>query len=90
LTDSYVCPVCGFDKLARPPVDEDGDGLYGICPSCGFQFGVTDDDEGFTYASWRAKWVSDGMTWDSWQIRPAPEGWDPKRQLEKLLGGNTE
>jgi hypothetical protein len=88
--DKFVCPVCGFDQLDDPPVDEDGDGLFEICPSCGFQFGVSDDDEGFTYASWRAKWVSVGMPWDSERIRPAPEGWDPQRQLEKLVGGNTE
>jgi hypothetical protein len=60
--------------------------MYGICPACGFQFGVSDDDEGYTYESWRARWVSIGMPWDSEGIRPAPEGWNPKRQLENLLG----
>ena len=85
----FVCPVCGFDQLDDPPVDEDGDGLFEICPSCGFHFGVSDDDKGFTYESWRARWVSMGMPWDSEGIEPPPEGWDPKRQLEKLLGGGT-
>jgi hypothetical protein len=90
VNQTYTCPVCGFDQLDDPPVDEDGDGLFEICPSCGFQFGVTDDDKGFTYESWRSRWVGKGMPWDSEGIEPPPEGWDPKRQLEKLLGGNTE
>ena len=86
MNQTYTCPVCGFDQLDDPPVDEDGDGLFEICPSCGFQFGVSDDDKGFTYESWRARWVAMGMPWDSEGIEPPPEGWDPKRQLEKLLG----
>jgi hypothetical protein len=30
-----------------------GGGSYEICPSCGFRFGATDNDEGISYASWR-------------------------------------
>jgi hypothetical protein len=81
--------VCGFTELPWPPVDQDGYGLFEICPCCGFQFGVTDDDRGWTYEAWRAQWVSRGMPWDSAGIEPPPSGWDPKAQLERLLRGES-
>jgi len=31
---------------------------YEICPSCGFQFGVSDDDQGYEYEQWREMWLS--------------------------------
>jgi len=82
----YVCPVCGYpslDEVPRPPF---GGGSYEICPSCGFQFGVSDDDRGYSYRAWRAKWIDRGMPWDSEGVRDAPEGWDPARQLQNVLG----
>jgi hypothetical protein len=84
---TYTCPVCGYADLPWPPVDEDGDGLFEICPSCGFQFGVTDDDEGFTYESWRARWIDLGMPWDPSGATPPPRDWNPAHQLEDLLRG---
>jgi rubredoxin len=51
---THVCPVCDYPYLKEEPRTEDG-GSYEICPRCGFQFGVTDDDLGFTYAQWRDK-----------------------------------
>jgi hypothetical protein len=84
---SYTCPVCGWPGLSEPPRDADGGGSYEICWSCGFEFGVTDDDLGSSYASWREQWVQRGLPWDSAAIRPAPLGWDPRRQLADLLGG---
>ena len=80
---SYRCPVCGFPKLTEAPRTKAGGGSYEICPSCGFQFGVSDDDRGFTYAEWREKWRREGMKWSS--AKRQPRGWDPAAQLRKLL-----
>lgn len=83
----YACPVCGYPGLAEPPRSESG-GSYEICWSCGFEFGVTDDDLGFTYEAWRRRWIERGMPWDSGRLRSAPPGWDPHEQLARLLNGD--
>lgn len=77
---NYTCPACGWPGLTEPPRSEDG-GSYEICWSCGFEFGVTDDDQGYTYDGWRKEWVASGMQWASTGIRTAPATWDPGRQL---------
>ena len=56
--------------------------FFEICPSCGFQFGVSDDDRGITYEQWREQWRARGMPWSS--SNPPPKGWDPARQLAEL------
>ena len=80
---AHDCPVCGYPKLKEEPRTEATGGSFEICPSCGFQFGVTDDDAGFTYAGWRAKWRRQGMPWSSSSKRP--KGWDPIAQLQRVL-----
>ena len=80
---AHDCPVCGYPKLKEKPRTKSAGGSFEICPSCGFQFGVTDDDAGFTYASWRDKWRREGMEWSSRLKRP--KGWDPVAQFEKVL-----
>ena len=82
---SYYCPVCGFDGLYEPAYSESGGGSYEICPSCWFQFGVTDDDEGIAFHEWREAWIERGMPWSS-KGRPAPKDWDPQLQLKNLTG----
>ena len=82
---AYTCPVCGFAGLEEKPRDPAAGGSYEICPSCGFQFGVTDDDRGITYEEWRSRWVADGLRWNSEGIEPPPANWDPRGQLERLL-----
>jgi predicted RNA-binding Zn-ribbon protein involved in translation (DUF1610 family) len=82
----FTCPVCGYVRLmeeARSP--RTGGGSYEICPSCGFQFGVTDDDRGLTYEQWRQRWIEDGMLWNSAGIDPPPTDWNPAEQLRRLL-----
>jgi hypothetical protein len=88
VTSSFVCPVCGYPNLRREPYTNAGGGSYEICWSCGFEFGVSDDADGFTHESWRARWVSMGMPWDSAELRSPPEGWDPQAQLAALLDGS--
>ena len=85
-----MCPVCGYPGLEKPPRRLGGGGSYEICWSCGFEFGVTDEDKGFSYQYWRRIWVALGMPWDSQDIRPVPPDWDPANQLRSLLQSNTE
>jgi hypothetical protein len=81
VSKAYLCPVCGYDQLRDPPRSEAG-GSYEICPSCGFEFGVSDDDQGYTYAGWREKWVSCGMPWNS--VTPTPTNWNPSEQIKRV------
>lgn len=83
----YTCPVCGYPNLSELPWSEEEGGSYEICASCGFEFGYTDEDQGYSYESWRARWIANGMQWRSRGIAPPP-GWDPQRQLNDLLGTN--
>jgi len=84
MSGHHFCPVCGFPDLHEPPVGQDGSGSYEICPSCGFEFGVSDDDLGFTFEEWRRRWIALGMPWDSADIRQAPAGWNPVSQLAAI------
>lgn len=76
---NHRCPVCGYPKLKEAPRTKAGGGSFEICPSCGFQFGVSDDDSGFTYQQWREKWKISGMKWSG--SGRAPASWDPVAQL---------
>ena len=51
----YQCPVCGYPDLEEEPRSKEGGGSYEICPSCFFEFGYDDDDQGYTYEQWREK-----------------------------------
>lgn len=81
---SYQCPVCGFGGLSAPPTSPEGSPSFEICPSCGFEFGVTDGDEGFSYKQWRERWIAGGLRWWSESV-PQPPGWDPVLQLASLI-----
>jgi len=76
----HKCPVCGFSELEEAPRNAKNEASYEICPSCGFQFGVSDDDEGVTYEHWRSKWIEAGMKWSSRGMSP-PTDWNPQQQL---------
>lgn len=79
----FTCPVCGYAGLDEEPRTASGGGSFEICPSCGFQFGVTDDDQGVTYEQWRHWWIEGGMVWDKARSEP-PDGWDPVQQLARI------
>ena len=80
-----TCPVCAWPELREPPRSPAGGGSYEICPSCGFEFGVSDDDEGFTYAAWRKRWLAAGAKWSGHGSKP-PAKWNPQAQLATLPG----
>ena len=77
----HFCPVCGYSHLAEEVVSADG-WSYEICPSCGFQFGV-DNENGITYEAWRESWVKGGMKWWDDSICH-PQNWDPIKQLSSI------
>ena len=79
----HVCPVCGYPRLAEPPRGASGGGSYEICPSCGFQFGVDDDDKGISFAQWRAEWLAKGAPWSSQGIA-RPQTWNGRKQAASL------
>jgi len=81
-TSNFTCPACGYNGLAERPRSADGGGSYEICPSCGFEFGVSDDDLGFSYETWRRRWIAEGMRWSG--SEPEPDRWDPASQLANL------
>jgi hypothetical protein len=83
----YTCPVCGYPDLTDMPRTESG-GSYEICWSCGFEFGVTDDDLGYSYETWRDEWILRGMPWASPDVRTPPPGWDPAKQLSNVVNSD--
>jgi hypothetical protein len=85
MSETFRCPVCGYAGLTEEPRTPTSGGSYEICWSCGFEFGVTDDDEGYTYEQWRRRWIDRGMPWESSSLRPPPDGWDPREQLRRHL-----
>lgn len=72
---SYLCPVCGFDQLEDPPVNDE------ICPSCGTHFGYHDATR--PHQELTLKWIFDGMPWRSPVERP-PLNWNPRNQLANI------
>lgn len=92
--DSNICPVCGWNALTELPYDEYGVGSDEICPSCGFQFGYSDDGfaSGDYSGDWtreqitddyRKKWTDGGMKWWS-PNQPSPADWNPSDQLKSI------
>jgi hypothetical protein len=80
---SFVCPVCGFPGLiGRPRGLRLGGPSDEICRCCGYQFGYTDDLLEIDDATWRERWIAEGMPWRD--LEPPPVGWDPKTQLAAL------
>lgn len=80
----YICPVCGYPDLDEPPRSPlSGGGSYEICHSCGYEFGVDDDDRGISYEDWLKQWIEDGMPWRSMDI-PPPPGWNPSEQIKHI------
>lgn len=87
-TSANMCPVCGFDQLAEPPRNKTGGASMEICACCGFQFGVTDDDQGVSYDAYRERWIADGMKWMS-SGKKTPKGWNPQTQLASFALRST-
>ncbi len=75
---THHCSICGYPALTEAPRSLTGAGSFEICPSCGYQFGVDDDDAERSHANWRADWLKRGAHWAS--KTPPPAQWDPATQ----------
>ena len=75
-----VCPVCGFPSLNAPPHSVGGGASNEICPSCGYEHGVDDEDKGISHAAARDAWQRGGMRWSS-KGQPQPKAWKPEQQV---------
>jgi hypothetical protein len=84
LMKRFECPVCGYPELNDPPRSENGGGSYKTCPSSGFEFGVTDEDGGFSYSAWRSRWLETGMRWTGMGGEPVPIDWHPEEQVGRV------
>lgn len=71
-TEYHTCYVCGYDKLEDAPED------WGLCPSCGTQFGYSDSIR--SYDQLRQNWIASGAEWAMPWI-PKPLNWNPVAQL---------
>lgn len=59
---------------------------YEICPSCGFQLGVTDEHWGLTYDEWRKR-IEQGVSWSI--ARASLPDWDPAAHLHAQEGRDS-
>ena len=72
----HTCPVCGYNKLFYPPLDES------ICPSCYTEFGY--DDATRSHPELRREWLANGPKWAGANVMPPPYGWNPYEQLKNI------
>lgn len=82
MSEKYICPVCGFNKLNELPFDKNGEPSHEICPCCGFEFGFNEVHGAGGFNVFRVRWIQSGAKW----FMPAakPLRWDLKKQLENL------
>jgi hypothetical protein len=83
----HTCPICGYVGLVYEPRTSAGRSSYEHCPCCEFIFGTT-EAKGYSDEQWRQRWIDRGMPWESGNLRPPPDDWDPHRQLRRLLGSD--
>ncbi len=72
----FTCPVCYYNQMPDRPE------LYNICPCCGTEFDLDDDDA--SHEELRERWIASGCPWFSRYTLP-PGLWEPTQQL--VLGG---
>ena len=73
--ETYLCPVCGYDRLESPPQD------WSICPCCLTEFGYSDYKR--SHAALRAEWIANGAKWGD-PSTPKPPHWNPIKQLRHV------
>lgn len=80
----YICPICGYDKLNKPPYDEIGEPTFKTCPCCGFEYGYDDYINKETFESYREKWLANNF--DFADKNKMPDNWNVIKQLNNLSG----
>ena len=88
--NTYICPVCGYDKLVEPPYDEEfGCPTYVICSCCGFEFGFDDESKGYSFSGYRQRWIDNGFPF--FNSKKKPSNWSERvmrQQLENIKEGD--
>lgn len=82
---TYICPVCGYNKLEEPPYDEFRYPTYVICSCCGFESGFDDESAGSSIAEYRQRWINKGFPF--FNNVKKPSNWNVRvmrRQLENV------
>lgn len=82
--NQHFCLVCGYPNLEEEPRSFLGGASHEICPSCGYEYGYTDDDLSISQDAWREEWVKDGKPWRSSAVLKPSLGWNPDTQLAKV------
>ena len=73
--ETATCLVCGYSQM--DPIE-----LGTICPCCGTQYGLSDEE--MTFSELRQRWINDKRA--QWWSRytPKPAGWSPVNQLRNI------
>lgn len=79
----FTCPVCGYKGLDEPAYNEYGDPSYEICSCCGFEYGFDDHSEGYTFQSYREKWINEEYSFHN--KNNMPRDWSEAKAKEQLL-----
>lgn len=82
--EKYLCPSCGY-KFPLSLYAEDGqfDSVDEICSACGYQYGYTDINSGYSFQEWRHQWIAQGMKFKH-QIENQDPRWNPIAQLQTI------
>jgi len=80
----HLCAICGYRHLKLPQRTSSGEASREICPSCGFEPGLTDNDQRISTEQWREQWVANGCRWFSKRMA-RPKSWNPIKELHSLL-----
>jgi hypothetical protein len=80
MVNQNLCTVCGY-QMEEPARD------YNICPSCGTEFGL--HDQNTSIEGLREAWLATGPKWWS-ATDPEPVNWNPMMQLAGLLLGQAK
>lgn len=82
----FICYVCGFPDLDKPPWKEDGiTPSYEVCVCCGVEFGIDDINEAALNDYERSWFTGTG----EWLINEGkPEDWSKEEQLKNILKVN--
>ncbi len=80
---TFVCLVCGYDRLPGSLYNDEGiPDVSLICYCCGFQPGYDDDELEYTIESYRTEWIESGANW--FTKKKKPEKWELQEQLKNI------
>jgi hypothetical protein len=80
--DKYICHVCGYPDLEKPPWGLSGNSSsFDICPCCGIEYGY-EDCQLSAYEKNKKEWITSGAKWFEGELKPSE--WNLDGQLENI------